>query len=102
MSASSQASPAFVNDWRAPDRLRVRAPRPTSQPCWKNTAGALPISRKRSVSRQLSDSSMSSRPQAHPSSQDMLDLISGFWISQAIYVAAKLGIADLLQDGPKS
>jgi hypothetical protein len=32
----------------------------------------------------------------------MLDLISGFWISQAIYVAAKLGIADLLQDGPKS
>jgi hypothetical protein len=32
----------------------------------------------------------------------MLDLICGFWISQAIYVAAKLGIADMLQDGPKS
>src|SRR5690349_10566226 len=45
---------------------------------------------------------MSSPPQGHPSSQDMLDLISGFWISQAIYVAAKLGIADLLRDGPKS
>lgn len=29
-------------------------------------------------------------------------MISGFWISQAIYVAAKLGIADLLKDGPKS
>jgi hypothetical protein len=45
---------------------------------------------------------MSSLPQGNPSGQDMLDLISGFWISQAIYVAAKLGIADLLQDGPKS
>jgi hypothetical protein len=45
---------------------------------------------------------MSSLPQGNPSSQDMLGLISGFWISQAIYVAAKLGIADLLQDGPKS
>jgi hypothetical protein len=32
----------------------------------------------------------------------MLGLISSFWISQAIYVAAKLGIADLLQGGPKS
>ena len=45
---------------------------------------------------------MSSPPQGNRSGQDMLDLISGFWISQAIYVAAKLGIADLLQDGPKS
>jgi hypothetical protein len=29
-------------------------------------------------------------------------MITGFWISQAIYVAAKLGIADLLKEGPKS
>ena len=43
-----------------------------------------------------------SRPLINPSSQGMLDLISGFWISQAIYVAAKLGIADLLKEGPKS
>jgi hypothetical protein len=32
----------------------------------------------------------------------MLGMICSFWISQAICVAAKLGIADLLQDGPKS
>ena len=32
----------------------------------------------------------------------MLQLISGFWISRCIYVAAKLGIADLLNNGPKS
>jgi hypothetical protein len=32
----------------------------------------------------------------------MLQIISGFWISRAVYVIAKLGIPDLLQDGPKS
>ena len=32
----------------------------------------------------------------------MLQLISGFWISRAIYVAAKLGIADHLAGGPKT
>src|SRR5688572_4082313 len=29
-------------------------------------------------------------------------LITGYWRSQAIYVAAKLGLADLLQTGPMS
>ena len=32
----------------------------------------------------------------------LFQLASGYWISQAIYVAAKLGIADVLKDGPKS
>jgi SAM-dependent methyltransferase len=32
----------------------------------------------------------------------LLRLTSGYWISRAIYVVAKLGIADLLHDGPKS
>jgi hypothetical protein len=31
----------------------------------------------------------------------MLQLISGFWVSRALYVAAKLDIADLLAEGPK-
>jgi hypothetical protein len=29
-------------------------------------------------------------------------MATGYWVSQAIYVAAKLGIADLLRDGPQS
>src|SRR5687768_17606934 len=29
-------------------------------------------------------------------------LITGYWVSQAVYAAAKLGLADLLKDGPKS
>jgi ubiquinone/menaquinone biosynthesis C-methylase UbiE len=37
-----------------------------------------------------------------PPSVGMLQMISGFWISRAIYVAAKLGIADQLRDGPKT
>jgi hypothetical protein len=32
----------------------------------------------------------------------MMQMIHGFMLSQAIYVAAKLGIADLLQDGPRT
>jgi SAM-dependent methyltransferase len=32
----------------------------------------------------------------------MLQMIAGFWVSRAIYIAAKLGIADLLKDGPKN
>jgi len=32
----------------------------------------------------------------------LLDLSMGYWKSQAIYVAAKLGIADRAQDGPKT
>lgn len=32
----------------------------------------------------------------------VLQLMTGYWVSQAIYAAAKLGLADLVQDGPKS
>lgn len=43
-----------------------------------------------------------SEPTRNPSdSEAMLRMIAGFWLTQAIYVAAKLGIADLLEDGPK-
>lgn len=37
-----------------------------------------------------------------PPEQMLLQMIISPWISQAIYVAAKLGIADLLKDGSKS
>ena len=32
----------------------------------------------------------------------MHQMISGFWISRAIYVVAKLGIADLIKDQPRT
>ena len=37
-----------------------------------------------------------------PPPLQMLQLISGFWVSRCIYVVAKLGVPDLLKDGPKS
>ena len=38
-----------------------------------------------------------------PNLQDQLArLVSGYWYTQTIYVAAKLGIAELLKDGPRS
>ena len=30
----------------------------------------------------------------------LLQMMTGYWVSQAVYVAAKLGVADLLVDGP--
>ena len=38
-----------------------------------------------------------------PTAQDqMARMITGYWVSQMIYVAAKLGIPDRLADGPKA
>jgi hypothetical protein len=34
--------------------------------------------------------------------QQIMRMVSGYWTSQVLYVAAKLGIADLLQQGPKT
>ena len=37
---------------------------------------------------------------ASPPPAPLLQMMTGYWVSQALYVAAKLGIADLLADGP--
>ena len=37
-----------------------------------------------------------------PAAVEMLKIISGFWISRAVYVIAKLGIPDILKSGPKT
>jgi hypothetical protein len=36
-----------------------------------------------------------------PPPATLLQMMTGYWVSQALYVAAKLGIADLLADGPR-
>lgn len=42
------------------------------------------------------------QPSEQPPPVAMLHMIQGFWVSRALYVAAKLGIPDLLKDEPKS
>lgn len=44
----------------------------------------------------------SSAPLDVPPPVTLLQMLSGYWVSQSIYVAAKLKIADLLRDGPKT
>lgn len=41
-------------------------------------------------------------PQTIPPDVQLLQMVSGAFVSAAIYTAAKLGVADLLKDGPKS
>jgi SAM-dependent methyltransferase len=45
---------------------------------------------------------MSTQATSVPPPVALLQMVTGYWVSQVIYVAAKLGIADLLKDGPKS
>jgi hypothetical protein len=33
--------------------------------------------------------------------QQLAGMLTGYWVAQALYVAAKLGLADLLKDGPR-
>jgi hypothetical protein len=40
-------------------------------------------------------------PEQLPPDAQLLQLVAGAFVSQAIYVAAKLGIADILADGPR-
>jgi hypothetical protein len=47
-------------------------------------------------------SSQSSAVQGLSPQADLMKLTTGHWITQAIFVAAKLGIADLLLDGPRN
>src|SRR6185295_10652063 len=45
---------------------------------------------------QLNPSSGSS------ASMELRQMMTGYWLSQSIYVVAKLGVADLLANGPKT
>ncbi|SFC12957.1 Dimerisation domain-containing protein [Polaromonas sp. OV174] len=45
------------------------------------------------------DAAVSAEPPAHV---QVIQMATAFWVSRAVYVAARLGIADLLADGPKS
>src|SRR5262249_9644047 len=42
------------------------------------------------------------RMPAIPPQEQMNRLLTAYWVSQALYVAAKLGLADLLKGGPRT
>jgi len=37
-----------------------------------------------------------------PSAAALIEQMTGYWVSQAVHLAAKLGLADLLRDGPRT
>lgn len=51
---------------------------------------------------EIADSNMPPHLRGLPPEAVMMQMASGYWMTQLIYAAAKLGIADLLKDGPKS
>ena len=59
--------------------------------------------RPRRREERLREKSISTtdQPIELPPSAAMLQMIQWFWVSRALYVAAELGVSDLLLDGPK-
>jgi O-methyltransferase domain/Dimerisation domain len=57
---------------------------------------------KRLLNSRLLPIGIARRTEENPSPPVLFEMATAYWLSQAIYVAAKLGIADLLRDGPQS
>jgi SAM-dependent methyltransferase len=57
---------------------------------------------KQLLSSRLIPTGIAKRIDENPSPPALFEMATAYWLSQAIYVAAKLGIADLLRDGPQS
>lgn len=50
----------------------------------------------------MSQQAVSKKMEEVPPQLALFQMATGYWVSQAIYVAAKLGIADLLKDGART
>jgi O-methyltransferase domain/Dimerisation domain len=57
---------------------------------------------KQLLSSRLLSTGLAERTEENPSPPALFEMATAYWLSQAIYVAAKLGIADFLRDGPQS
>src|SRR5579863_1402132 len=57
---------------------------------------------KQLLNRGVLARALAKRTEENPSPPALFEMATAYWLSQAIYVAAKLGIADLLRDGPQS
>jgi len=57
---------------------------------------------KQLLNRRVLARGLAKRTEENPSPPALFEMATAYWLSQAIYFAAKLGIADLLRDGPQS
>jgi hypothetical protein len=67
-----------------------------------NTISRLPPAYVIQAVNTLRDGLENLRKKLAPPSVVMLELVSGYFAPQAVFVATQLGIADLLKDGPKT
>ena len=84
----------MVADWCRFFRLLYQQPPSSRQTNWAEI--------KQLLKSQLLSPRIRQRQVAHPNPPALFHIASAFWLSQAVYVAAKIDIADLLADGPQS
>src|SRR4029450_13151714 len=82
------------------DSMVTSLDRNTYQVLHSRSAGAAAISRKQLASTARAETAMPTGEQ--PGQFALLGMIMGSMVTQAIHVAARLGIADLLADGPRT
>jgi O-methyltransferase domain/Dimerisation domain len=73
-----------------------KAPRPVAKRVRKTSRKAKPAAKRKTAARKAA----TSKPQALPPRVQVLQLLGGYWVSQLLFVAVKLGIADRLAKGP--
>jgi len=78
----------------APGRLRTILRLISTQGVWTEI--------KQILTPRVLAQGVAKRTEENPSPPALFEMATAYWLSQAIYVAAKLGIADLLRDGPQS
>lgn len=84
----------MVAEWLLFARLLYRQPKSTRSRNWAEI--------KQLLKNRLISPRIPKRRATHPNPPVLFQIASAFWLSQAVYVAAKLGIADLLADGAQS
>lgn len=62
----------------------------------------LPLLKELAREEEIDDSPLKPQDTQMPPEMALMQMITGAWVTQAIYVAASLGIADLLKEGARS
>src|SRR5438445_308763 len=84
--------------------IGCRAGRSTCVPAWKLRTATMPGHSRCFAERiyRTKEQNMATGPQQMPPQAALSQMITASWLSQAISVAAELGLADALKDGPLS
>src|SRR5215467_12429400 len=84
----------MVAGWLRLFRMLHRQPSPNRRANWDEI--------KQLLKNRIVPAQVEQKPTVNPHPPVLFQMASAFWLAQAVYVAAKLGIVDLLGDGPQS